>query len=82
LMISPFRPWMAFQWDTGVDPKHCDLGLGRWLKATNALRLLEEAPQVEEIETWNASSNASMLGINDEMGFRPVAEWQSWEMPI
>lgn len=82
MMISPFRPWMAFQWDTGVDPKHRDLGLGRWLKATNALRLLEEAPQVEEIETWNASSNASMLGINDEMGFRPVAEWQSWEMPI
>lgn len=82
LMISPFRPWMAFQWDTGVDPKHRDLGLGRWLKAANALRLLEEAPQVEQIETWNASSNAAMLGINQAMGFRPVAEWQSWEMAV
>lgn len=82
LMTSPFRPWMAFQWDTGVDPKHRNLGLGRWLKAANALRLLEERPEVEEIETWNAESNAPMLGINRSMGFRTVAEWQSWEMPI
>lgn len=82
LMISPFRPWIAFQWDTGVDPKHRNLGLGRWLKAANALRLLEERPEVELIETWNAASNASMLGINRAMGFRTVAEWQSWEMPI
>lgn len=82
LMISPFRPWMAFQWDTGVDPKHRNLGLGRWIKAANALRLLEEHPEVEEIETWNADSNASMLGINDAMGFRAVAEWQAWEMPV
>lgn len=82
LMTSPFRPWMAFQWDTGVDPKHRNLGLGRWLKAANALRLLEELPEVEEIETWNAKSNASMLGINQAMGFRTVAEWQSWEFPI
>lgn len=82
LMISPFRPWMAFQWDTGVDPKHRNLGLGRWIKAANALRLLDEQPEVEEIETWNADSNASMLAINDAMGFRAVAEWQAWEMPL
>ena len=82
MMLSPFRPWLALQWDTGVDPKHRDLGLGRWLKAANALRVLEERPEVEEIETWNAASNASMLGINRAMGFRTVAEWQSWEMPI
>jgi mycothiol synthase len=82
LLISPFRPWIAFQWDTGVDPAHRNVGLGRWLKATNALRLLEELPEVDEIETWNAKSNASMLGINRAMGFRTVAEWQSWEMAI
>lgn len=82
LMISPFRPWMAFQWDTGVDPAHRNRGLGRWMKATNALRILEEVPEVEEIETWNAKSNTSMLGINQAMGFRTVVEWQGWEMPI
>ena len=82
LMFSPFRPWMAFQWDTGVDTNHRNLGLGRWMKAVNALRVLEERPEVEQIETWNAASNASMLGINRAMGFKAVAEWQSWEMPV
>lgn len=82
LMLSPFRPWLAFQWDTGVDPLHRNLGLGRWMKAANALRLIEERPQVEQIETWNAGSNAAMLTINRAMGFRTVAEWQIWETPI
>ena len=82
LMFSPFRPWMAFQWDTGVDTGHRNLGLGRWMKAVNALRVLDELPDVEQIETWNAASNASMLGINRAMGFEAVAEWQSWEMPV
>ena len=82
MMLSPFRPWLAFQWDTGVDPRHRNLGLGRWMKAANALRLIEEQPRVEQIETWNAGSNAPMLSINRAMGFRTVAEWQLWETAI
>ena len=82
MMLSPFRPWLAFQWDTGVDPSHRNLGLGRWMKAANALRLIEERPQVEQIETWNAGSNAPMLSINRAMGFTTVAEWQLWESAI
>lgn len=82
LMLSPFRPWLAFQWDTGVDPRHRNLGLGRWMKAANALRLMEERPDVQQIETWNAGSNAPMLSINRAMGFRTVAEWQLWEVAV
>lgn len=82
MMLSPFRPWLASQWDTGVDPRHRNLGLGRWMKAANALRLIEEQPRVEQIETWNAGSNSPMLSINRAMGFRTVAEWQVWETAI
>jgi mycothiol synthase len=79
---SRHRPWLAVQGDTGVDPIHRNVGLGRWIKATNALRLLDEKPGVEVVETWNAGANAPMLAINDAMGFRPVAQWQEWTLPV
>ncbi|HEY2331854.1 MAG TPA: GNAT family protein [Acidimicrobiales bacterium] len=82
LGFLPYRPWLAEQGDTAVDPLHRDKGLGRWIKATNALRLLDERPEVEVIETWNASVNAPMLSINDAMGFRPVVSWQDWELAL
>lgn len=80
LVASRARPWLAQQWDTGVEPAHRDLGIGRWLKAANALRLMDERPEVTTIETWNAGVNAPMLAINAAMGFRPVAEWQEWTL--
>lgn len=80
LVATRARPWLGQQWDTGVDPAHRNFGLGRWLKAANALRLLDERPEVTTIETWNAGGNAAMLAINDAMGFRPVAEWQQWTL--
>ena len=63
-----------------MDREHRNLGLGRWLKAANALRLLDERPEVTTIETWNAGVNAAMLAINHAMGFQPVAEWQEWTL--
>ena len=80
LLATRARPWLGQQWDTGVDPAHRNLGLGRWLKAANALRLIDERPEVTTIETWNAGVNAAMLAINDGMGFRPVADWQEWTL--
>lgn len=82
LSFSPFRPWEARQGDTGVHPEHRQRGLGRWLKAHNALRLLDEHPEVEHIETWNAGTNAAMLSINRAMGFEVVARRQEWDVPV
>lgn len=82
LSISRHRPWSARQGDTGVDPDHRGRGIGRWLKAHNALRLLRDRPDVEYIETWNAATNAPMLAINRAMGFAPVGLWQRWELPL
>jgi GNAT superfamily N-acetyltransferase len=74
-------PSQAWQEDTGVWPKHRNRGLGRWLKAVMALRVLDERPAVERIETWNAGSNEAMLGINVAMGFAPVENWGDWQVP-
>jgi hypothetical protein len=74
--------WLAVQGDTGVEPVHRNRGLGRWSKATNVLRLLEERPDTQVVETWHAGVNAPMLTINDAMGFRPVAECQEWRLDV
>ena len=68
-------PTKAYQNDTGVNPSHREKGLGRWLKAQMILNLMDEGPQIDNISTWNAGSNAAMLGINYAMGFKTVSEF-------
>lgn len=74
------HPEVAWQEATAVDPKHRDKGLGRWLKATNALRLLDERPEVRHVDTWNAFSNGPMLGINIAMGFEVVNTFAAYQI--
>jgi mycothiol synthase len=73
LFFPRHRPWQVQQGDTGVDPAHRDKGLGRWLKAANLLRLLDERPEAQVVDTENADSNEPMLNINVALGFRPLA---------
>ena len=68
-------PTKAYQNDTGVNPVHREKGLGRWLKAQMLLNLMDERPLIDNISTWNAGSNAAMLGINYAMGFKTVTEF-------
>ena len=82
LAIGPYRPALANQGDTAVHPEHRERGLGRWMKAVNALRMLDERPDVVAIDTWNADVNAAMLSINQAMGFRPLTEWREWELTL
>jgi mycothiol synthase len=80
-----FADWMGdlmWQGDTGVDPKHREKGLGRWLKAAMALRILDERPEIARIDTWNAGSNRPMLAINVAMGFRPLKYYGDWQKNI
>ena len=79
LALPTTWPQAAWQEDTGVWPKHRNRGLGRWLKAVNALRLLDERPEVAFVDTWNAGSNEAMLAINVAMGFRPLENWGDWQ---
>lgn len=69
LAYQSLHPEKAHQWDTGVDPVHRNLGLGRWLKAAMMEKVLDEYPRVAIVETENAESNDPMLKINIAMGF-------------
>ena len=82
MTIRADKPWLISQEDTAVHPDHRGKAIGRWLKAVNALRVLDERPDARWIETWNDGSNRWMLAINDDMGFRPVAEWVEVELQL
>jgi GNAT superfamily N-acetyltransferase len=82
LIFTPRRRWLGEQGDTAVDPAHRERGLGRWLKAANILRLLDEKPDVRAVETWNDGSNAAMLSINEAMGFRQTSMWRDAELNL
>jgi mycothiol synthase len=75
----PDRVWVGV---TAVDPEHRGQGLGKWLKAAMTRHLLDELPAVRWVITWNAGSNDAMLAINHDLGFRAVAEYTTWQIPV
>ncbi|MCK6472314.1 MAG: GNAT family N-acetyltransferase [Planctomycetes bacterium] len=85
LYWDPAEPHLYFQGDTGVWPKYRNLGLGRWLKAAMLDRVLDDGarhPEAKFIRTGNAGSNAPMLKINHELGFRLYRESATWQIGI
>jgi len=80
-VFPPHHEDLAWQEATVVDPIHRNKGIGRWLKAVNCLRLLDERPQLRYVDTWNAFSNAAMLGINEAMGFEVVKSFSEYQIP-
>lgn len=82
LYWDPAVPHLYFQGDTGVWPKYRNLGLGRWLKAAMLDRALGERPGVKFVRTYNAGSNAPMLKINHELGFRLYRQSTTWQIGI
>lgn len=81
LQVDLLEPSHAWQWETVTHPDHRNRGLGRWMKAANVLRVIDEFG-VERIDTENAGSNEPMLNINMAMGFRTVLVVNSWEGEI
>jgi GNAT superfamily N-acetyltransferase len=83
-LVLPTVTWptRGFQGDTGVDPNHRNRGLGRWLKASMLLRLIDERPAVRRVVTFNAGSNAPMLSINHALGFRCVEDRVTYQIPL
>lgn len=76
---SPYQPEFLQQGDTGVFPEYRSRGFGSWLKAAMIEKVLRERPEVKRVGTGNAQSNAPMLRINQQLGFKPdqsVFDWQ------
>lgn len=77
---NPNKPEIVTQDGTGVFPRFRGKGLGRWLKAAMVDRVLRERPEAKSISTGNAYSNAAMLRINDELGFKPNNSTCTWQL--
>jgi GNAT superfamily N-acetyltransferase len=66
--------------DTAVSREYQNRGLGRWLKAAMLQKLITERPNVKRVRTGNAHSNAPMLRINNELGFKPLRTEHMWQV--
>ncbi|CAN5345570.1 GNAT family N-acetyltransferase [soil metagenome] len=73
LALTPHETGKAYQWGTLVRTADRGHRLGLAVKVAN-LRLLQSLGLgAERVVTWNAEVNSHMIGVNERLGFRPVA---------
>lgn len=63
----------ASQWHTIVDREFRGHRLGAAVKVANLRQVIAAHPELTEVHTTNAETNANMVDINDRLGFKPVA---------
>ena len=78
LSIDPAYPHWGHQELSVVARAHRGHRLGLLLKVAMLELLAEREPQLETIETFNAETNAHMVGINETLGFQVTGRLTSW----
>jgi GNAT superfamily N-acetyltransferase len=73
LATTVHEPGRAYQWGTLVRGEHRGHRLGIAVKVATLRLLQRERPDVTRVTTYNAEVNAHMIGVNEAMGFVPVA---------
>ena len=67
------EPGRAYQWGTLVRSDARGRRLGLAVKVANLRLLQERRPDVTALTTYNAEVNHHMVGVNERLGFVPVA---------
>jgi hypothetical protein len=78
--VDPAMPEWGFQELTAVARPHRGHRLGLLLKLAMLDLLAAREPQVTRIVTMNADGNQHMIAINEQLGFRVLSRWPSWEL--
>ena len=73
LATTIHEPGRAYQWGTLVRGDARGHRLGLAVKVANLRLLQHERPDIRELITYNAEVNAHMIGVNERLGFVPVA---------
>jgi GNAT superfamily N-acetyltransferase len=82
IYLEPWAPEWGYQGVTAVTREHRGHRLGLLVKVAMLEMLAEAAPGLAHILTGNADGNKHMIAINDELGFRVLAEWRSWQLDV
>lgn len=77
---SPKQDGVVWQWFTGVHPDFRGRGLGKAIKAAMIRFVHERYEGLKWVSTGNAASNASMLAINTQMGFREHKVYRTYQI--
>jgi GNAT superfamily N-acetyltransferase len=80
--VDPALPDWGFQELTAVARPHRGHRLGLLLKLAMLDLLAAREPQVTRIVTMNADGNQHMIAINEQLGFRVLSRWPSWELDV
>lgn len=79
---DPRVPHLIWQQGTAVIDAHRGHHLGLWMKAVMLKRILRERTKARYIRTGNANTNAQMLAINTQLGFKPAWSASLWQLTL